>query len=285
MELLPTPGASAGGGGPAPVAAVPVAVRKKLKKVVVAKLPPRVFVATPCFDSPLTRNMSTERLNEYARLCAADAQLNFKESPLVARHMVAFLPRTIVPPSGNLLSSDEHKKWLSSWLQVSQKICLYTDLGVTPYLTEIIKFATANGIETEFRLLGEAWIQAREIPLEEPWSSPVPVETRTGSADSSSSDVDVDVDGDGDNDNDNDNDNDGDHDGDHDGDESKDENENEIDIDPNGHDELDSHEEDDVSVSASSSARRGGSRRRRRQTPIGEGGEGGGGGDGGDGAH
>lgn len=129
--------------------------------------PPRVFVATPCFDSPLTRHISSARLDEYARLCAADAQLNFQESPLVARYMVCMKPRTITPPKSRLLSEEKQKEWLTSWLSVSDKICLYTDLGVSPYLTEIIKFATANNIPTEFRLLGEAWIKAKDIPLDE----------------------------------------------------------------------------------------------------------------------
>lgn len=118
----------------------------------------RVFVSTPCFDSPLTRSLDDVRLDEYARLCGEDAACCFGESPLVARHLICLHPRTM---SKQCRSDVDSKNVLNSWLHAVDKIVLYTDLGVSEYMTSVIKFATSAQIQTEFRLLGETWIQSR----------------------------------------------------------------------------------------------------------------------------
>lgn len=124
----------------------------------------KVFVITPCFASTLTKNISDLRLDEYARLCAVDSMVAFNECPLIARHMVHVSPATLSLDNCPIVE-EELKKNLLAWMKVSDKICLYTDLGVSSFLTEVIKFATKNNIETEFRLLGDAWMESRELPI------------------------------------------------------------------------------------------------------------------------
>ena len=115
--------------------------------------PKRAFVATPTFDSPITIATSDSRLEEYARLCAADAREK-GETPILSRQLVTYRPQTI--PEEKAVE----KELLEPWMHCSDLVVLYTDLGVTPYLSSVIQWANKTGKPIDFRLLGDKWVRS-----------------------------------------------------------------------------------------------------------------------------
>lgn len=120
----------------------------------------RVVVVTPCFPCTLTRSMPTERIEEYEKLALEHSRNEEKESPIGARLLVTSVPLTT--PSGlTQMTEDERRQLIFTWIAVADRIALYTDLGVTPFMSDVIQMATREKRDLDFRLLGDTWARAR----------------------------------------------------------------------------------------------------------------------------
>lgn len=119
----------------------------------------RAFVVVPTFDSPITISTSPERLEEYAKLCAADSREK-GESPVLSRQFISYTPTTYKEKQA--ITRD----LLDTWMESADLVVLYTDLGVTPYLSEVIQWANKTGKTIDFRLLGDKWVQSLSKELE-----------------------------------------------------------------------------------------------------------------------
>ena len=127
----------------------------------------RAFVVTPTFQSPLTAHIEMSVLDQYASVCAKDSQFTHNESPILSRRF------NVVTEGDNTID----RSLLDPWMSVCDVVVLYTDLGVTPYLSEVIQWASATKKQIDFRLLGQKWVDARgnteDVPVAT--AEPVPV--------------------------------------------------------------------------------------------------------------
>ncbi len=117
----------------------------------------RAFVVTPCFGIPGSDYTANE-YNHYANLCSMDSILTFQESPVSPRLMLS---------AGDIMSTkftDEQKKArVMAWISSANRIVLYTDLGVSPFMQEIILYAGEHSNDIQYRLLGQLWTNARKV--------------------------------------------------------------------------------------------------------------------------
>lgn len=134
----------------------------------------RVVVVTPCFPCTLTRSMPSERIEEYEKLALEHSRNEERESPIGARLMVTSTP--VTTSSGlTQMSEDERRNLIFAWIAVADRIALYTDLGVTPFMSDVIQMATREKRDLDFRLLGDTWARARtNIPTSVMKSSQTP---------------------------------------------------------------------------------------------------------------
>lgn len=132
--------------------------------------PKRTAIVTPCFRSTSVSDVEDIRLDQYAYLSMIDSRDKHKESPLTIRSLM-----NPIPGSGGdvVQDSEEARKRIFAWLDASDHVVIYSDLAMTPFMSEVVLWGNRNNRAIEFRFLGDEWIRWRTAkPKESPKENP-----------------------------------------------------------------------------------------------------------------
>lgn len=129
----------------------------------------RIIAITPqCFSSSLLKLVTPEHLAKYEKKCRERARMHEpSESTLF------FLDTLGGPEAGGAKSMTRDAcEAMKTWFAVADRIDLYTDLGVTPFMKHLADNLPREKVE--FELLGDEWATFLQS---KPEAAPVPQQT------------------------------------------------------------------------------------------------------------
>lgn len=124
--------------------------------------PKRTAVVTPCFRSTCVSDVEDLKLDQYAYLAMRDSRDKHKESPLAIRALMNPIPGTM---DDVVEDSEEARKRIFAWLDASDHVVIYSDLAMTPFMSEVVLWGNRNDRAIEFRFLGDEWLRWRHTTI------------------------------------------------------------------------------------------------------------------------